>query len=94
MAWGSNIVTVVQFSSAQWGVRRKIVDTVWQREYIVNERTAEWGHSETSANTRRDTLMATPETYQDVQVQRTGSSNQYWVIYVTVTKTWVVDPFV
>jgi len=96
MAWGDTggIVTVTQDNTVAWGSKTRTVDSVKQRQYIVTARVAEWGHSESSANTARDTLMETPDAYSGIQVSRVGSSGQYWLVYVTVTTTWETDPYV
>jgi hypothetical protein len=94
MAWGDIIETVVQESSSQWGSRRRWYDSVLQRIYTTMERTAEWGHSQSSAEDRKDEIVTGDERdlYRDVQVQRVGSSGQYWVVYVKIVNEWLTDP--
>jgi len=92
MAWGTTIATIVQESSAAWGPIRKYdpVEEKFVRQYAVFERIAEWGHSKSSAETRRDGIIQGEDLslYTDVQVQRVGVSGQYWVVYVKETVTW------
>ena len=92
MAWGSSIETVVQESTSTWGPRTTIIDDVHKRQYIVNARTAEWGHSKTSGDARVLEIYTTPGNYTDVQLQRVGASDQYWVVNVETTWTWQNDP--